>query len=321
MVVDDERLNRVMLSVNLQNSGCTVATAENGAQALEILQSEPLDIVLLDLMMPEMDGFEVLSRLQADARLRDLPVIVISAEDDQDSVVRCIEMGAADYLPKPFNPVLLQARGQSCLEKKRARDRELELFAALQTRCRELEERNQTIREQSDLLKELSIRDPLTGLYNRRHFDEHAEALFAQAVRYKQPLSFAIADADYFKKINDQFTHAVGDEVLRHIAAILRSKTRQSDIAARYGGEEFVVALPHTSLEPALTLCEKLRAEVESHPWHSLHPELRVTMSLGVCDSLQLGTWSKVMAAADKSLYQAKSAGRNRVCACEEPKL
>jgi diguanylate cyclase (GGDEF)-like protein len=315
LVVDDDRLNRIKLSVNLSEVGCEVELAEDGAQALQLLQTQPFDTILLDLMMPVMDGFAVLEQVRGNPSLQNIPLIVISGEDDLDSVVRCIEMGAADYLPKPFNAVLLRARVNACLEKKRAHDREAKLFTELQLRYQELEKLNETIQEQAKLLKELSTRDALTGLYNRRHFDEQAAQTFAQSTRYGHPLSFMIGDIDFFKRINDNFSHATGDEVLRQVAQILQTNTRQSDIPARYGGEEFVIAFPETSLSQAVALCEKLRKQIEAHPWQEIHAGLRVTMSMGVCADTSLGSFDKLLDAADKKLYKAKTNGRNRVCA------
>jgi diguanylate cyclase (GGDEF)-like protein len=315
LVVDDDRLNRIKLSINLEEAGCEVTLAENGEEALEKLRAQPFDTVLLDLMMPIMDGFAVMEQVRADTNLQRIPFIVISGEDDLSSVVRCIEMGAADYLTKPFNAVLLRARIGSCLEKKRSHDREAELFSELQLRYEELQALHDKVHEQAAQLKELSIRDGLTALYNRRHFDEQGASALAQAQRYDQPLSVMIGDIDFFKRINDNFSHAVGDEVLRQVAKILQNNTRDSDIVARYGGEEFVMALPQTSLPHAVALSEKLRILIEAHSWHDIDPELRVTMSMGLCADTQIGSFEKMVAAADEKLYQAKNSGRNRVCA------
>jgi len=315
LVVDDDRLNRIKLSVNLEEMGCDVVLAENGAQALELLNAQSFDTVLLDLMMPVLDGFGVLQQVGNNQLLQHLPIIVISGEDDMDSVVRCIEMGAADHLPKPFNAVLLRARINACLDKKRARDREVELFNELQLRYQELQQLHEKIREQANMLKELSIRDALTGLYNRRHFDEQASQTFVQAERYNRPLTFMIGDIDFFKRINDNFSHATGDEVLKQVARILQMNTRESDIVARYGGEEFVIALTETPLSQAVGLCEKLRGLIENHPWREIHSDLRVTMSMGLNADTSLGSFTKMVSAADEKLYDAKSGGRNRVCA------
>jgi diguanylate cyclase (GGDEF)-like protein len=291
LVVDDDRLNRIKLSINLEEAGCEVALAQDGAQALEKLRADAFDTVLLDLMMPVMDGFEVLEEVRRDASLQRIPFIVISGEEDISSIVRCIEMGAADYLTKPFNPVILRARINSCLEKKRSYDREAELFTELQQRYQELQELHDKVHKQAAQLKELSIRDALTALYNRRHFDEQGETVFAQAQRYNHPLTVMIGDIDFFKRINDGFSHAIGDEVLRRVGQILQQNTRDSDIVARYGGEEFVIALTQTALPDAFGFCEKLRRLIECYPWSQIDPNLRVSMSMGLCADTKIGSF------------------------------
>jgi diguanylate cyclase (GGDEF)-like protein len=178
----------------------------------------------------------------------------------------------------------------------------------------ELQASHQTILEQADQLRELSIRDALTNLYNRRHFDEQANSLYNQAVRHKRPLSLVIGDIDFFKKINDNYSHATGDAVLRQVGAILRQHVRLSDLVARYGGEEFVLALPETDLPQAAALCDKLRQIIEQHPWHEVEPGLKVTMSMGVFADYAVGTAEAMLQKADALLYQAKESGRNRVC-------
>jgi len=178
----------------------------------------------------------------------------------------------------------------------------------------ELSESHQTILAQSEQMRELSVRDALTKLHNRRHFDEQANTLFSHAVRHKRPLSVVIGDIDFFKKINDQFSHATGDVVLRQVGEILRSHMRLSDLVARYGGEEFVIAFPETELPQAAALCDKLRAMIEAFPWHQVHPELKVTMSMGVYADLAAGTAEAMLQKADALLYRAKETGRNRVC-------
>jgi two-component system cell cycle response regulator len=181
----------------------------------------------------------------------------------------------------------------------------------------ELNQSHQTILAQAEQLRELSVRDALTNLYNRRHFDEQATTLFNSAVRHKRPLSLVIGDIDFFKRINDQFSHATGDAVLRQVGEILRSHMRLSDLVARYGGEEFVIALPETALPQAAALCDKLRNMIEGFPWHQVHPDLKVTMSMGVYADLAAGTAEAMLQKADALLYRAKETGRNRVCFME----
>ncbi|MDR3516357.1 MAG: diguanylate cyclase [Azospirillaceae bacterium] len=184
----------------------------------------------------------------------------------------------------------------------------------LERNHREMQVLNQTIQQQADRLKETSIRDALTQLYNRRHFDEQATTLFGQANHHDQSLAVMVGDIDFFKTINDRFSHATGDAVLRQIGEILRINTRPGDIIARYGGEEFVAAFPETAIDHAASLCERLRQAIETSPWHTIHPDLRVTISIGLDGNRTLGTLEAMLHAADQRLYRAKRSGRNRVC-------
>lgn len=177
----------------------------------------------------------------------------------------------------------------------------------------ELKTTTAQVQSQSDELKELSIRDPLTRLFNRRYFDENAAQLYQQALRNGKPLCMATGDLDFFKNINDSLSHAVGDEVLRRVAVLMQQGIRRSDVVARYGGEEFVIALVESTEEQAAIRCEALRRSIEQHPWHEVHPQLRVTISIGLCDDIQAGNAEKMLAAADAALYEAKRGGRNRV--------
>jgi two-component system, cell cycle response regulator len=178
----------------------------------------------------------------------------------------------------------------------------------------ELRQAHQQVQAQAEQLKELSVRDDLTKLHNRRFFDEQTRALFNQAVRYHRPLTVMVGDLDFFKRINDGFSHAMGDEVLRRVGSILRGHVRAADVVARYGGEEFVIAFPETSLQQALVVCENLRRQIEQYPWAELHPDLGVTMSMGLCGNIDAGTPDAMLTAADSSLHLAKLTGRNRIC-------
>lgn len=189
-----------------------------------------------------------------------------------------------------------------------------QMSAELASSHDELHASHQKILEQAQQLKELSIRDALTQLYNRRHFDEQAAMLYHQSLRHGHDLTVVIGDIDFFKRINDQFSHATGDAVLRQVGSILREHMRLSDLVARYGGEEFVIALPATDLPQAAALCDKLRNTIETYPWQDVHPDLKVTMSMGLCADLAVGTVEAMLQKADALLYRAKESGRNRVC-------
>ncbi len=178
----------------------------------------------------------------------------------------------------------------------------------------ELKASHQKIAEQADILRELSLRDALTHLHNRRHFDEQAGKLFIHAKRSARPFTIMMGDIDHFKHINDKFSHAIGDKVLRTVGEILRAQTRATDLVARYGGEEFVIAFVDTPLEQAHQLCDKLRAHIAAYDWSEIHPQLAVTISIGVAQLERDHNLDQVMQNADEQLYRAKSAGRNQVC-------
>ena len=240
-----------------------------------------------------------------------------------------------DPPPKPFEVVIaalfLMAIGLTTsllgLEGQRLETRRAdELARSLQSANAELEQRvaDRTQQLQFALdrqealvaeLAELTLRDPLTGLHNRRHADHELPRLLAAADRYEQPLAMAMADLDHFKLVNDDYSYTVGDEVLRRFSAILEREARAADVVTRYGGEEFLVAMPQTALEQALVLCERVRTEVESHPWHEVATGLRVTVSIGVTDSARSGGLVGLSADADSALHRAKREGRNRVVA------
>ena len=189
----------------------------------------------------------------------------------------------------------------------------------LSTNYNDLQKSRDQIQRQAEQLRELSVHDALTNLYNRRYFDEQGALLFERAVRYGRPLAVMISDIDHFKKVNDTFSHAMGDEVLRRMGEILSSNVRVTDMVARYGGEEFVVAFPETALPQAIVTCEMLRSRIESFEWHTLHPDLNITISMGLCADTAVQDINAMVEIADSYLYQAKQAGRNRVCAPDYP--
>jgi diguanylate cyclase (GGDEF)-like protein len=277
----------------------------SGAEALHWLESHRPHLMLLDVRMPEMDGYTLCSHIKAQPQLADIPVIFISAADGVEDKVRGFDVGGLDYITKPFEEREVLARVATHV-------RLSELQHLLNQQILELQAANVRIYE-------LSIRDGLTGVYNRRYFQEQfAPALYHAEVN-NQALAVALADIDFFKRVNDQFSHAVGDAVLCQTAQLLRVHARDggNDLLARYGGEEFVLMLPQCDLQTAHSHCERLRQAIEAAPWADIHPDLRVTMSFGVA------SWTpatptpypeQVLHDADSKLYEAKRLGRNRVC-------
>ena len=301
LLVDDNLVNLRVLSQLLVREGHKVRPVNSGEQALKAIAAHRPDLILLDIRMPNLDGYEVCQRLKADRRSQSIPIIFISAANAVHDKVKGFEVGGVDYIAKPFQELEVLARVNTHLQIYR-------LQQALSQKILDLEKANAKITE-------LSIRDELTGLFNRRHFNGQMSQLFEQAQRYRSPLSVAIGDVDFFKRINDQFSHAVGDRVLKGVAQILQKNLRSSDLCARYGGEEFVIALPGIGSADAVAACNKVRQAIEQAPWPKIHPELSVTLSIGVSDHLALGDYEAMIAEADRYLYAAKHGGRNRVCA------
>ncbi|MEN9886764.1 MAG: hypothetical protein RL758_1342 [Pseudomonadota bacterium] len=291
LIVDDQPTNLQALYHALQAEH-TVLAATRGSAALHIAQDKKPDIILLDVVMPEMDGHEVCRRLKADPATRDIPVIFVTGQTDPDAETTGLGLGAVDFITKPFNPNVVRARVRTHLMLKR----------------------------QADLLRGWVYIDGLTGAYNRRHFDERLRAEWGRCQRMGSPLSVLMIDVDHFKHFNDAFGHAHGDLCLRTVARTLGgSLQRSTDQLFRYGGEEFVCLLPNTDQEGAFVVGEHLRRQVESL---SLEPPtgdqpLRVTVSIGVgvMRPPTMADASAMVREADRNLYQAKTQGRNRVMA------
>jgi len=299
LVVEDDREIREMVTMMVRSMGYTVVTAVNGKDALGQLREHLVDIVLLDLMMPEMDGFEFCQKVREDAALRDLHIIITSARDALEDKVRGLELGAADYLTKPFSLTELQARikvGERIV-------RYQKVLQAQQTQ-----------------LEHLAREDALTGLANRRRFEERAHEELLRAGRYQHPLSVLLADLDHFKTINDTYGHSYGDIVLKEVGQAFFRHCRSSDLCARYGGEEFAILLPETRVAEARLVAERLCAAVRKLKFS--HADVQVTTSFGVTcvDTASPQSLTELLEQADQALYTAKHNGRNRVEIYTRPK-
>jgi diguanylate cyclase (GGDEF)-like protein len=288
LVVDDEYLYLELIADILGND-YEVLVATEGRTGLEIAANNAPQLVLLDLMMPHIDGFEVYRCLKADQRTREIPAIFITGRSDVAAEIRGLKMGAVDYITKPFNPDLVRARVNTHVNFKLMRDK-LALLAAS---------------------------DGLTGLANRSHFDSMLAYEYARHSRSGKELSLVILDIDHFKPFNDIYGHVRGDECLREIArAMTRTVCRATDLLARYGGEEFTVLLPETNLEGAVILAEKVRECIcDLALTHSHSSTGCATASLGVA-SRRFFAGSSILDLVhetDMQLYAAKAGGRNRV--------
>jgi diguanylate cyclase (GGDEF)-like protein len=308
LVVDDTLANIEILYKILQGD-YDVFFAKNGPDALKVVRREQPDLILLDVMMPEMDGYQVCTLLKGDPLTARIPVIFITAMGSEEDQTRGLDCGAIDYLTKPISPPIVRARVRNHLELKRSRD-------LLEDLSRELSEKNLE-------LGRLAREDGLTGLANRRHFDDIFEAELKRAFRSRQSLSLILCDVDYFKRYNDHYGHVAGDKCLQIIGATLRATfMRAGDLPARYGGEEFAIILPEITPENACLLAEKLRQKMiaQAIPHAFSDANEVVTFSLGVAGGVVTkehnAEW--FIATADRALYLSKENGRNRVTMAQE---
>jgi diguanylate cyclase (GGDEF)-like protein len=288
LIIDDSVDAIRLLSGMLKDQG-QILFATRGETGIRLAQERKPQLILLDVEMPGMSGYEVCTALKADPSTSGCPVIVITAHTGVDSEIAALASGAVDYITKPFNPPIVRARVQTHLR----------------------------LQQQHLLLIQLANRDGLTGLYNRRYFDGALASEFERHRRQKIPLGLILIDIDHFKAYNDSYGHQSGDECLKRVAAAIGTVTRRpGEVAARYGGEEFVVILPHTGTDDLQQqgewICKQvchLNLEHQSSPTAS-----SVTISAGLASAVpnQSDAMQQLIAAADRALYQAKSAGRNR---------
>jgi len=299
LVADDEPVNRALIQRRLEREGYRVLTAQNGSEAVEKTKDALPDLVLLDVMMPEMDGMDACRLIKEDEKTRDIPVIFLSARDETEMKVSGLTLGANDYISKPFKAEELLARVHVAIRLKRERDR-------LRTSAEEA-----TIR--AEVAQERAMTDALTGLLNRYGLQHIVAREHAEARRYNRPLSCLMIDLDNFKTINDTHGHTAGDLALQQVAGILREAVRGSDTVFRYGGEEFLVLLPETDLEGAVALGEKIRAAASSRPFGDGEHVFNLTLSAGASSLCDNESGNDMIARADMALYHAKEQGRNRV--------
>ncbi len=320
LIVDDDQMNREILYRHLKGLGYTnITLAESGLTALEILASQQIDLIFLDMMMPVMNGLEVLTHLKKNDQWLGIPVIIISALDDKAMIMDCIQKGAEDYLSKPYDRVLLKARVSACLDKKILHNRAVLNKQKLEIAYEELATSYHELEVVKNELEALSHRDGLTGVANRRHFDIVLQREWIAAQREEKCLSLIIFDIDYFKKYNDTYGHLAGDACLCQVAiAASQPLKRPRDTLARYGGEEFAVILPDTDILGAAFCAEQIRHTIENlkidHRSSEINPY--ITASIGISTltpHIQIFKSHQLIKEADLALYQAKREGRNCV--------
>jgi diguanylate cyclase (GGDEF)-like protein len=297
LIVDDNALIRSEIKAVLMKDGgfSHFMEASDGLTAFKIIMETPPDLVLCDLVMPGFDGLKFLGLKASRTELEQIPVIILTAEDDLDRKAEILERGASDYVTKPFHEKELLAR------------------VRIHTKLKLLQDE---LREKNVLLETLSVTDVLTGLANRRRLMTRLEEEVARARRYKTPLAVVMIDIDHFKQVNDVHGHAMGDEVLRNIGAMLKAGVRTTDLAARYGGEELTLVLPHTDIPAATLVAENLREKFAEFEHRLDGIALKKTVSMGVTARDGQGdvpSAEDLLKHADEALYRAKQNGRNRV--------
>ena len=301
LVVDDHEDNIEVLRARLEARGYEVEGATNGHAALDTVVKFCPDLILLDVMMPDMDGLEVVRRLKANKSLPFIPVIMQTALDSTERMVAGLEAGADDYVTKPINFAELEARVRSLLRIKKLQQ--------------ELGDREKELSQMNDRLLHISMTDGLTGVDNRRALEQRLHEMFEHSLRLHEPIACVMCDIDHFKKVNDTYGHAAGDDVLKQFAEILKDEAREIDRVGRYGGEEFLLLLPGTVLDSAVTFAERLRQRVEQNTFSFEGGTLKRTVSLGVASwpHPKIKGREEMLKAADDALYVAKEMGRNRV--------
>jgi two-component system, cell cycle response regulator len=301
LIVDDHEDNVELLRARLESWGFETLSAKDGAEALSSIESSLPDLVLLDIMMPKIDGIEVARRVKNNPDLPFIPIIMQTALDSTENKVEGLEAGADDYITKPIDFPELKARVNSMLRIKRLQE--------------EVEERERELMEANERLRHMSQTDSLTGLENRRHIESRLEEMFEHAKRLAEPFSCVMVDLDKFKSVNDEFGHQAGDAVLRQLAKILKHEVREIDHAGRYGGEEFILLLTGTVLDAAVTFAERCRRAIEGHTFTFEGGSLQRTASFGVAGwpHPKITSCDALVRAADDALYVAKETGRNRV--------
>jgi len=316
LLVDDRSENLLALETILKRPGLNLIKASSGNEALGMLLDYDFALILLDVQMPEMDGFETAELMRGNEETRHIPIIFVTAiSKEQKHVFRGYEAGAVDYLFKPLDPDILQNKVNIFLELYQQKKALVELTRKLEQTVTELETGKAVIEEKNRILNDLSIRDGLTGLYNHRHMEDVSTQEFIRASRYQTALSCLLMDLDYFKKVNDTFGHTFGDVVLKEFSLRVKRNLRRADSAFRYGGEEFMVLLPQTGIEGARQTAEKLRAYCEANPYTDGTTSTIVTVSIGLASVKEHDPQSAgdLISYADKALYRAKAEGRNRV--------
>jgi len=318
LIVDDNIVNRKLLETLLQPEGYLTLTAATGEEALTLVAQKAPDLILLDVMMPGMDGYQVATRLKASPATSNIPIIMVTAHIDRGSRLAGLHAGAEEFLSKPVDQTELGLRVRNLLRLKEYGDFLQHHGSTLELQVRARTAELQQLGVANESLKHLSLHDALTDLANRRYYDKYLADQMAIARRHERTLALVMCDVDFFKAYNDHLGHQAGDECLKRIAGVLKSCCRRpADMAARYGGEEFAVILPDTDAAGAARIAEGARDAVARlnipHAHSSAAPFVSISGGVAVLPRNVDMTAQQMTAAADTALYQAKTLGRNRM--------
>ena len=295
VIVEDSKTVNRMLSYHLAKANFIVESFEDGTSAMNYLSHHPkVDLFFLDWELPDIEGIDVCRFVRAIKSYAFTPIMMLTSRNDISDVELALKAGANDYITKPFNFVELNAR----------------IFAQMRIKnlAKDLEQKN-------SVLEQLALTDTLTGLFNRRHFDNQLGIFWEQSVRHDESFTLVMVDIDHFKKINDTYGHAIGDQILRHLSQMMKTICRTGDLVVRLGGEEFVLVLPKTTMRQAFIVSERIRINVSDSKVRTMSGEVQFTISMGIADReiCQASDGYHILKMADDALYKAKNNGRNRV--------
>jgi len=289
LLVEDASQSASLLKTILEEEGYNITIAKDADEGMECARTEHLDLVISDIVIPGVDGFEFCMNLRRDPITSNIPFIFLSAKGSLADKQLAFREGADDFITKPFEPSELIMRVNALISR-------------------------------SMRYRQEAFTDPLTGLNNRRYFDKKLVEMISHSERYKEPFCLAMGDVDLFKSFNDTYGHMAGDQALIHIATFIKNYLRQSDITARFGGEEFTIILPSTDKETSAYFLDRLRSSLARTTMEYEGIELRFTVSLGVAEfPTDAKTSDELVKCADIAMYESKSAGRNMVTAYQKP--
>jgi two-component system, cell cycle response regulator len=305
LVADDDPLVRQVLCALVRAFGYSVQAAEDGLEAWEIIQAEPITLLISDWQMPRLDGPALIRQIRAAGLPRYVSCLLLTVRDQRTDRIHGLDAGADDYLVKPVDPDELRAR--------------LAVIARMLRLEQDLRDSNARLQQLAEQLRHQAAHDALTGLLNRQGLQSQAARELARAERAGQPLAALLLDIDHFKQVNDQHGHAVGDQALAHVAALLHAALRPYDLVGRWGGEEFLLLLPNTTPAAACAIAERVRTRIAATPLVIANQRMiTLQASIGIAGCFAgAPDLDTLVAAADQALYAAKAAGRNRVCGPE----